>query len=152
MNQTKQSMAQKIASNPTKDKDNMINAKITRSLFLQEFIAELKKELDENKQFFIEKLHSLDKTSIKLVTEAGIATWTLSNAYTIKPEAIPRIKSALGKSFKLLVVQDVKFKPNAQYRNLLSDGDYEYQDLLLESTEVKSSESVKFEPVLKAKK
>jgi|GEM_PF-4057315 hypothetical protein len=152
MNQTKQTAAQRIAADPSVEYNRMVDEKITRALELDEQKKAIDGELKELKQFFADMLRTPEATSKKLATTAGIVIWTRSNTYSIDAAHVPALKSALGKAFKDYVTEKVEYKPNAAFREMLADGDRENVELFREATEIKSSENVKFEPVLKRKK
>jgi hypothetical protein len=145
MKSTKTTAAAKIAADPNASFNEMVQDRISVALALKAKIDEEKEELELHKQYFAELLRSDDMTSNKLVTSAGTANWKRTNSYSLNQKDVPAIKKALGKAFDLLVDEKKEFKPNAKFRELLSDGDYENIELLRTSTIIRESESVTFD-------
>lgn len=117
---------------------------IAAAIKIKHQIDNLKCQLDDIKNYFLDKFAGETETEKKIATPKGTAVMKTLNSYSIKPDSIPKLQKIFKDSYPVFVTEKLAYSPTAAMKKLLADGDYKHSDVVRDAVVIKTSHSVEF--------
>ena len=94
------------------------------------------------------------ETLQSIVTAKGSAILTVSNSYSVDNAQIPDLKKLFKDAFPAYIEtkESISYKLTPAFKKLLLDADYKHSKLIRNAALIKTSKTVKFEPLAVAEK